>query len=446
MNNNMFHKVSRFSLPYLFLRECFRFSFKLIYFRRFYVRTRNNNGSFVKGVQGLPQKDTPIVVVSNHQNGLTDALLILFALPRRFVPVYMARADIFKKKWIAAILYFFRLIPIYRMRDGKESLSENEHIFTTAAHIIQKGLPICLFPEGMHQEGHWLGTVKKGFAKIAFEAAMRMDFPQDMLIVPCGNHYDGYYGYRNEVLFTFGDPILLSGYYDMYRENPPKACLQLAHDIELCINELMLNIDVNSLKIAENLSETEKRNLYETLNTAREAERPAIAHALGIKHKRLSLPEKLLADRAYLEKIRKMTSAEFNAYLQSLQNTSSIKQRPKQSRKKTTLIQILLLLLSPISAVGFLLNSPSVLLGERLAKKLSRKNKMLRSGIEYVAGEILFTTLLYIIYTILFFTLMPTTINTGVLYLAFLVLLFVSKVLWLETGKHFTKRSQSNPI
>jgi 1-acyl-sn-glycerol-3-phosphate acyltransferase len=399
------------------------------------VRTRNKNGSLVKGAQGLPPKGTPTVVVSNHQNGLTDALLILFALPRRFVPVYMARADIFKKKWIAAILYFFRLMPIYRMRDGKENLAENEHVFATAARVIRKGLPICLFPEGMHQEGHWLGAVKKGFAKIAFEAAERMNFPPDMVIVPCGNHYDGYYGYRNEVLFTFGKPIQLAPYYGQYRENPPKACLQLAHDVAERINELILNIDVNNLQIAENLSETEKQNLYETLNIARETERSAIARELGIK-----LPEKFLADRIWMEKIRKMTPQELHVY-----SARHPELQTKQSAKKTTII--ILLLLSPVALIGYLLNIPSVGLGRALAEKLSRTNKMLRSGIEYVACEILFTTLLYIIYTILFFAATPPLARLltasesisyiGLCYLAFLALLFTSKIIWLETEKAF---------
>ena len=59
-------------------------------------------------------KDQPLVVICNHQNGLSDALGILFALrgdSRR--PVFIARADIFKREIAAKLLRFLqdRRIP-----------------------------------------------------------------------------------------------------------------------------------------------------------------------------------------------------------------------------------------------------------------------------------------------------------------------------------------------
>ncbi|MDR1974870.1 MAG: 1-acyl-sn-glycerol-3-phosphate acyltransferase [Bacteroidales bacterium] len=451
---NAYKKVARFSLPYLILREYFRFSFIFIYYRKFYIRTMVedsgsggsggdcdnggngssgssggdcgngsgggsggsggdkpnsgilSNGRLVKGAVSLPPKGTPIIVISNHQNGLTDALLILFALPRHFIPVYLARADIFKKKIIARILYFFRILPIFRMRDGRENLNGNEKIFREAGNIVKKGFPICLFPEGKHQEGHWFGPVKKGFARIAFQAAEALNFPDNFTIVPVGNHYEKYHGYRGSIVFVYGKPIALSNYYKAYQENPQQAFAMLARDAEVAINKLILNINVGEDK-------------YKILDATREVERPRMAKEMGITKRRFSLPEKLQIDRYYMEQIRAMSADELNA----------INPPPLQTKRVGLWRIIAWIFLSPVALIGFLLNAPSVLLGEHLAKRLSHSNKMLRSGIEYVASEILFTTILYLVYTVLFFVFFPFSLWW---YLPFLALLLICKITWLE--------------
>ena len=56
-----------------------------------------------------------------------DALAVLFT--HNGQPVFLARADIFKKKMIAAILYFLKILPVYRIRDGFSSLKANDEIF-----------------------------------------------------------------------------------------------------------------------------------------------------------------------------------------------------------------------------------------------------------------------------------------------------------------------------
>ncbi|MDR0619105.1 MAG: 1-acyl-sn-glycerol-3-phosphate acyltransferase [Bacteroidales bacterium] len=231
MGGSLFQKVARKSWSYDFLRSCFKFSFTKIYCRRFITLGRKN----------LPVKGTPMVVVSNHQNGVTDALQILFGFPPQYRPVYLARADVFKKPAIAGILYFLRIMPIYRIRDGKDNLGENEYVFKTAAEIAQKGLPVCMFPEGMHQR--IFGHVKKGFARIAFLAAEKAGFPDNFVIMPTATYYSKYYGYRATCVFAFGKPIDLADYYDEYRENPQKAFLSLAEKAEERINEAIVDIE-----------------------------------------------------------------------------------------------------------------------------------------------------------------------------------------------------------
>ena len=57
-------------------------------------------------------KGKPIVAICNHQNGLTDALGILFAFAKDGRhPVFIARADIFKKEIAAKALRFLKIMP-----------------------------------------------------------------------------------------------------------------------------------------------------------------------------------------------------------------------------------------------------------------------------------------------------------------------------------------------
>ena len=93
-----------------------------------YFRTKVHN------FKNVP-KDDIIIYAPNHQNALMDALAILATVHTE--PVFLARADIFKKKMIEKILTFLRILPIYRIRDGKESLGNNDAIFQKTIDQMQ---------------------------------------------------------------------------------------------------------------------------------------------------------------------------------------------------------------------------------------------------------------------------------------------------------------------
>ncbi|MCK5169159.1 MAG: 1-acyl-sn-glycerol-3-phosphate acyltransferase, partial [Bacteroidales bacterium] len=57
--------------------------------------------------------DEILIYAINHQNALMDALAILATSDTE--PVFLARADIFKKRTVAKILTFLKILPIYRI-------------------------------------------------------------------------------------------------------------------------------------------------------------------------------------------------------------------------------------------------------------------------------------------------------------------------------------------
>ena len=69
----------------------------------------------------------PIIFASNHRNAVVDPFLLLNACKKQ--PVFLARADVFKKPAIARIMTWLHIMPVYRLRDGAENLENNNESF-----------------------------------------------------------------------------------------------------------------------------------------------------------------------------------------------------------------------------------------------------------------------------------------------------------------------------
>ena len=219
----------RYNLLYAYVHPLHNF----IYYRRYYVLNRER----------IP-KGKPVVAISNHQNGLTDALGILFGFSKDGRhPVFIARADIFKREIAAKALRFLRIMPAFRAMDvGTAGVGENQAIFNQSAKILTENGVVALFPEAGHQNCHTLGTFKKGFARIAFRAAEMMDFKEPVYIQPMSNHYDNYFSVQGRLVITFGEPFEFTDLYELYKTQPHRAEKLLADRARVVVNDLMLNI------------------------------------------------------------------------------------------------------------------------------------------------------------------------------------------------------------
>ncbi len=200
-----------------------------IYYRRFSVRGREN----------LPA-GKPVIFAGNHQNALMDALSILFAAHGKVV--FLARADLFRKRFIARMLYFLRILPVYRIRDGISTMGQNEGSFEKAADVLKNGTPLALFPEGNHAGFKRLRSLKKGICRIAFMAIEKSGFTLDLQIVPSGIDYSNYSDPGSRLLVTYGKPIRVAEFIPLYRENPQKALSALRDRLSEALQPLMINI------------------------------------------------------------------------------------------------------------------------------------------------------------------------------------------------------------
>lgn len=222
-------KIYAYSLAYRFVSKI-TFLFMRIYYRRISVR----------GQEHVPVNEA-IIFAPNHKNALMDPLLILYAFPKKQI-VFMARGDFFKNPTAAKILRFFKILPVFRMRNGIGNLSKNKDPFDEAVDTLQHSSPICLMPEGQQVEVRKLLPLVKGMFRIGMKAQEQFGNKPGVKIIPTGIEYEDLQYSGREVLIQFGKPMELSEYYDLYLENEPQAYNKIKEDLYPKISELCLNI------------------------------------------------------------------------------------------------------------------------------------------------------------------------------------------------------------
>ncbi len=229
-----FDRVNKPNTGYSITYPYVQFVHNAIYYRQFEVIGKEN----------LPPKGEGYLAICNHQNGLNDALGVLYAIGGKRRPVFIARGDLFKKEnSLARILRFFRIMPAFRVRDdGWGGLGQNEAIFEQSARIIEEGDVVALFPEATHQHGHFLAQFKKGFARIAFKVAEKNHFEEPIRILPLAHHYSNYFSMQTKLVMVVGEPFDFTELYDIYREDPNRAITLLNEKARKKVQELMLDI------------------------------------------------------------------------------------------------------------------------------------------------------------------------------------------------------------
>lgn len=183
----------------------FGYALVTIGIRTFYKRHQ------ITGLEHFP-KDKPIILACNHQNAFMDPVVVAAQLSKSVF--YLVRADVFKKKWVARLFDRFNMMPIYRERDGVNTIQANEVVFNRCYDILAKKNPIIIFPEGTHSGIKKLRPLKKGFIRIAAGAAQKYGSKMDVQIIPIGVNYSESTKMGAELLINFGKPINASQFIE----------------------------------------------------------------------------------------------------------------------------------------------------------------------------------------------------------------------------------------
>lgn len=218
--------------------------FSILYYPLKFTVTITNLLYFKKirilGLRNIPVKG-PVIYAITHQNSLLDAYLSNGFSWRS--PYYMVRADVYKHKIIDKLMRAIKTLPIYRIRDGYDSVKKNDQIFEVTKGILAKGGVVAIFPEGSHSMTHQLRPLKKGIARIAFFADAAKDFNLNVQIVPIGISYESYLTSSGRTLVSIGKPISIADYKQDFLEDQNKAFRSMLSELSLQMKSLIVHID-----------------------------------------------------------------------------------------------------------------------------------------------------------------------------------------------------------
>ena len=286
--------IEKYSARYALLKTLAGFWHNNVFYRKVIVLGRENINP-----------DHHLIYAPNHQNALMDALAVLFSNKGQMV--FLARADIFKRKTIASILYFLKILPVYRIRDGFRSLIANDEIFNKTNDVLKNRNGLVILPEGDHAGFRRLRQLKKGICRVAFQSEEATGFTLNIKIIPVGIEFSNYSRYRQVLTVVYGKPIEVSEFTDLYKDSPEKA-----------LNELRTRLS-NEMK--RNMVHIESEADYEAIDELRSMINGRFSDDIRFP--------KLFRDRILINKLNLLNSSNPSVYKRICSLSLQIKMKAK---------------------------------------------------------------------------------------------------------------------
>jgi glycerol-3-phosphate dehydrogenase (NAD(P)+) len=120
-----------------------------------WFRLSRTGREHLRGIQG------GLIVASNHRSFL-DPFVIGVTLPWRRPMQYVAKVELFERRWQGWILSRVGAFPIRRGQSDETAME-------TARTVLERGGTICIFPEGTRIRSGSLGTPRRGVGRLALE-------------------------------------------------------------------------------------------------------------------------------------------------------------------------------------------------------------------------------------------------------------------------------------
>lgn len=152
----------------------------------------------VTGAARIPLSG-PVIVVSNHPNGLLDPLVVRLALGR---PVaFLSKSTFWDRAFFRACVEAFGALPVYRAHEA--DTRQNEQTFARCHALLAGGGWLALFPEGKSHAATTLQPIKTGAARIALGAGVPVQ------VLPVGLLYADKEVFRSAVAVVVGTPFVV---------------------------------------------------------------------------------------------------------------------------------------------------------------------------------------------------------------------------------------------
>lgn len=181
----------------------------------------------IKGTENIPT-DGAVIFAPNHTNAFMDAFTVLKVA--KSPVVFVARADVFRNPIAAKIFNFFKIMPIMRMRDGRENLKKNDQIMQTAVEVLRHKVPFGIFCEGTHRMKHSILPLVKGIFRIALQADEALKGEMPVYIVPIGIEYGSYTRYRSTISVQVGEAFNVSEFNLQHKDKTQPELMNIMRE------------------------------------------------------------------------------------------------------------------------------------------------------------------------------------------------------------------------
>ena len=189
----------------------------------------------IVNIGNIPQ-NKPVLILANHQNALLDALIIAIKCKR--FSYFLTRASVFNSITIAKLLHSLRMLPVYRMRDGIQTIKKNNEIFKTCINLLNENQVVVVFPEGDHNLKRTVRPLSKGFTRLVFDT-LEMNPNSNLQLLPIGFNYVHAEKFVDEVSLHIGKPIQANDYTTFQRN---AAVLKLKKVVHQSLSKLTTHI------------------------------------------------------------------------------------------------------------------------------------------------------------------------------------------------------------
>ena len=198
----------------------------------------------------------PVIFACNHPNSFLDAMIIGAFIKRE--THFLARSDVFNTPLKLWILSQFKMMPIYRLSEGKEDLGKNKDTFDKCHEVFRKGGAVLMFSEGLCIQEMRLRPLKKGTARIA------MEYSKDgsrLMVIPTGFNYIKPMRFREDILISMDTPFNAADFAVEYNESQAKGIQSFNNRLREGLQNGVIDIrDKKNEKAIEQLVEIEYNN------------------------------------------------------------------------------------------------------------------------------------------------------------------------------------------
>jgi len=333
------------------------------------------------GLEKVPAEG-PLLLVANHGNALLDPLLLLALLPR---PIsFLAKHSLFETPFIGFFVRRIGGLPVYRREEAPGESRRNEETLEACGKILGRGGAVCLFPEGLSHDRPRLETLKTGAARIFFRARTAEGRP--VRVVPVGINFEAKKAFRSRALAVFGPPVptadLPGG------EAGPGGVELLTGRIEDSLRALVPDLD--SWEELEFIRGIKELHLGRGAGSLAE-EAPVLKRFIdGYHHYKKTRPATVLEVRAHWDACRRQM-ARFSVTGEQV----DLAETPVRAARFLLASALVIVLVLPLAAVGFVVHVVPFLLTGWLERKMNR-DPDLTATYKLLAG-LLFFSITYII-------------------------------------------------